>query len=748
MSSQLAPNLRGLVSLDGNTSIISIQLRLLPPSPKVLILPPLSTVVQQPEGDVPFDARAFVRHVHKALSTRLELARSFLQSSSSTQPRLVFMNGGSISALTTCIAAIREKVTNGNIQEAEELFNAIAKGGVAGLVREGETVDGHEGNNAHISKAVKGEIFFKARDTRSPSTTSHISHIAPSVTEAADFIDRLIDSLQKPLPNLPVEGENVNMTNSSEHTRIMTTPVPPDVPRLRSRFWTDEQVIPKTEQVIKEASRGRKLGHEGKRGNQDYLPCLHYTSTESSTYTDAIMYQERTDFDGDNLSAQPERPASAPSSHGLAKQNEYSYSYVGGKPNRHVVKKAKSVDYLHSRNAHPSSLDIGPRKLKLGTFSPFTFSPLLMSETSSITASESSDLSESFGSLDSLPGTTLRALETIHENSSPLKAVPSDPPRAFIDRGTYTGDSNDSEKVSNASPDTADLKEPALFEPVFAMVEDLVIHFKDGGGNEVLESVVQSYKNGSYPIADNNVPQVPTTPTSSASLFSSNGTSLSDASHTSADTDEDWPSGAAEIEPEKIKARPSKEEYSDVSLESSSEVSMDSPPDSPSVYPSDENSIARSNGPSNRKPLWPKKENTGNTVHSILKPRLQIPVTNPESPPELVTDAVQRIYELSDISTTNTVTLQDSFRGVLKIRYPPETTHYKQHIFALENDRFWKPVFRMDARNESEGRTVDQIIAIGYEDGVEKALYKEVIEQFDRLGTSTTGVKASKLDIR
>ena len=79
---------------------------------------------------------------------------------------------------------------------------------------------------------------------------------------------------------------------------------------------------------------------------------------------------------------------------------------------------------------------------------------------------------------------------------------------------------------------------------------------------------------------------------------------------------------------------------------------------------------------------------------------------------------------------------------------PPETTHYKQHIFALENDRFWKPVFRRDARKESENTTVDQIIALGYEDGVEKALYKEIVEQLDKLGTGNTGIRASKLDIR
>jgi hypothetical protein len=747
MSTHPVPNMKGLVSLDGNTKIISTQLRLLPPSPKVLILPPLSTAVRQPKGEVPFDARAFIRHVHEALSARLELARSFLQPSSSTQPRLVFMNGGSISALTTCIVAICEEVTSGNIQEAEELFSAIAKGGVAGLLREGETVDKHKGNDALIPKTVNGEIFSKAQETRSPSTASHL---APSVTDAADFIGRLIDSLQKPLPNLPVEGGNVNMTDSAEHTRTMTTPVPPDISRLRSRFWTDQQVIPKTERVVKEASRGRKLGHEDERGDHDYLPHLRYTSRDSSSHTDAVMFQERRGFDRDSLATQPERPASAPSNHASTKQNEYSYSYIESKLSRHMIKKARSVDSIHARDAHVTPLDIGPRKLKLGTFSPFTFSPLLRSETSSISDSEISDLCKSSSNLDSLPGTThARASETILESPSPPKMILIDPPHAFVDRGTYTGDSNSTEKVASiAKLDSADAKEPAAFEPIFALVEDLIIHLKDGDSNEVLESVVQSYKNGSYPIADHSVPQVPITPTSPASIFSSNGTSLGGASHTSEDTGKDWAYSAQELDAQKIYSRPL-EELSDVSSESSSVVSIDSPPYSPSIYPSDQGSIAPSNGLSSSKPLWPKKGHTGNTVHGILKPRLQIPVTNPAAPPpELVTDAVQKIHELSDIGATNTVALQDSFRGVLKIHYPPETTHYKQHIFALENDRFWKPVFRTDARQGGENRTVDQIIALGYEDGVEKALYKELVEQLDRLGTSSTGIRASKLDIR
>ena len=115
----------------------------------------------------------------------------------------------------------------------------------------------------------------------------------------------------------------MNMARSSENTGATATPAPPDVPRLKSRFWTEERVIPETESVVKEATRGRKLGHDDKPGHHDYLPYLRYSSRDSSTYTDAVMYQEGINIEDENLSAQPERPASAPSSSILEKQNQY-----------------------------------------------------------------------------------------------------------------------------------------------------------------------------------------------------------------------------------------------------------------------------------------------------------------------------------------------------------------------------------------------------------------------------------------
>src|SRR4051794_22458391 len=84
-----------MIALEGDTNVISTQLRLLPPSHKILILPNLlELLTPESENDV-FDARAFIRDLQAAVTQRTETARSFLQRSTPTQPRLVFAVHGS-----------------------------------------------------------------------------------------------------------------------------------------------------------------------------------------------------------------------------------------------------------------------------------------------------------------------------------------------------------------------------------------------------------------------------------------------------------------------------------------------------------------------------------------------------------------------------------------------------------------------------------------------------------------------------
>src|ERR1700712_520436 len=93
-----------VVALEGNINTITTQLRLLPHSHMILIVAPLDNYLIQDHNREPFEARAFVRDVHIALTQRNEVARSFLRSS--PQSKLAFLNGGSVSARAICIAKI------------------------------------------------------------------------------------------------------------------------------------------------------------------------------------------------------------------------------------------------------------------------------------------------------------------------------------------------------------------------------------------------------------------------------------------------------------------------------------------------------------------------------------------------------------------------------------------------------------------------------------------------------------------
>ncbi|PQE22798.1 gastric mucin protein [Rutstroemia sp. NJR-2017a BBW] len=128
------PNLQDagkLVALEGNTRTISEQLRLLPQSHMVMVIAPIDNYISTSQPAQEFDARSFVRDVYVAFDKRNRKARSFLQSS--PQSKVVFLNGGSVSARAICIAKISEHLTDGDDEKAEAVFYDIVKDGVQGL---------------------------------------------------------------------------------------------------------------------------------------------------------------------------------------------------------------------------------------------------------------------------------------------------------------------------------------------------------------------------------------------------------------------------------------------------------------------------------------------------------------------------------------------------------------------------------------------------------------------------------------
>jgi hypothetical protein len=276
--------------------------------------------------------------------------------------------------------------------------------------------------------------------------------------------------------------------------------------------------------------------------------------------------------------------------------------------------------------------------------------------------------------------------------------------RTFADRGS---DAWDPEELEEPVEDELVPEEAAPYQPVFPAIEDLVIHCVNDTPNEILTSVFQSYKNGTYPAVPSLASTVsdeeecPKTPTNA---------------------------GESVAEPE------THESPEPESPQTAIQEEFD-PYSSDTHYPTIKQSIPRSKFSRVEKAATPEPPS----------PTVTLP------PPANIED--EKFCEFSMQAGTTVIGLQNSLRAFLGARFPAGENGYTQYSFSTtpEADRLWKPVFRNDqnASIGDEGRTVDQIIALGCEDGVKKEFFSQISGQVERLGTKRDGLSRSgKLDLR
>ncbi|PTB71619.1 hypothetical protein M440DRAFT_1442543 [Trichoderma longibrachiatum ATCC 18648] len=166
-----------VVAFEGAPEVVSTQLRLLPTSSQILILPAVQCYISSNDSDKAFEVRAYVREVHDALAARHEAARCFLQGATTSNKRLAFLNGGTPSAHALCIKAIMKHETSGDRVEAEAVYTQLAKDGLAGL----------EAKSRIHSHAMSGDAATFIEEFNDPITRA---------MRAADDLDRQTANLQ------------------------------------------------------------------------------------------------------------------------------------------------------------------------------------------------------------------------------------------------------------------------------------------------------------------------------------------------------------------------------------------------------------------------------------------------------------------------------------------------------------------------------------------------------------------------
>ncbi|CAN8103981.1 unnamed protein product [Discula destructiva] len=285
---------------------------------------------------------------------------------------------------------------------------------------------------------------------------------------------------------------------------------------------------------------------------------------------------------------------------------------------------------------------------------------------------------------------------TIRRSPTFLDTLPKPVLNTYVHQGT---------DVPDFGIEDAHLEEE--FEPVLPLHEDFVIHFTSFSRDYTLDSVIQSLKEGSYPVSNN-------TP---------------DSIHT-AETD----------------SCPSTPRTTDLfELEGHIEglspvVEVPSAEEAPDYDP-----YAARDGDER----W----NSNLTLQSpeLPPPDIQEPPTPSRTP---TSHAEAKFYDFSTANGPNAIVTQNALRAVLEGYYPHEqVTGCSPSSSALlpGMDRLWRPIFRdTDAPGHAPVQSsADLILAIGSQKGVKSELVAALTGQVEKLGSKSNGMSRSgRLDIR
>ncbi|KAL3427587.1 gastric mucin-like protein [Phlyctema vagabunda] len=668
-----------LIALEGDSDIISTQLRLLPPSPKILIIPTIFESLPEPAENAFFDARAFVRDVHVACRERTAIARSFLSQSTSKHPRIVFMNGGSVHAHAACITKICENITNGEMLEAEAIFNNIIKDGAVSLMWEEDTEGISIASTSVSPPRVPEEVLIG--DARN-GTEEMVSLNTQTVN-------------QEPTQKAMQEAEWLDEETASLQPRN-------DISVLR--YYQDVSSKPKDVATFPEHQERTVVAAEDTstdRADDTILESMITVSARRSIYgprpaapTNRILIIPHQDpAEDDNLED--------PRSHG----DEFMDPGVSvpNTPSNVVFGEACIVD-VHGAMANKRLRTVAsfdqfiPRSSRIGKSSDHrVLSRSVSCNSLNLNSITLGDRRSSLSYYETMPRTTfMRAAETTIRRSPTWDggSALSDkstklPSELCADRGSRSG---------GTTPVAAGMKvEP--YEPVFSIAEDFVIHFSDDSENQIVDSVLQYFRDGSLPLLYCPSPYLCT-----PSLSSDRKTT-----------------------------------------------------ESPSTEEIDTSDYFRHDGSKCQKPISPAESTfisaaqlSGSHKQSDGTAEGELPTTS-LTPPPSAHGSFQRYQEFV-ADSKSAIDVQNSLRSILSL-HVPTSDGFSQHHYNIipEANRLWKPVFESEdlGSQSNEGTNVDHILALGREEGVDRDFFLEVSGQVERLGTRRDAASRSGcLDLR
>ncbi|KAI1449532.1 hypothetical protein F5Y02DRAFT_214838 [Annulohypoxylon stygium] len=722
-----------LVAFEGPQDTVSTQLRLLPSSPNILIIPPLQYFLKDENPEAPFDPRSRILAIHKACCDRAEMAHAFLRASTPSNKRLVFMNGGTASAQLECISDISEYITDGDFTKAERVFTKLVRNGVAGL-----------------SKLRKASLTFRSSQlgvaNRQPNGIDGVMANDP-VSEAM----RAAEALDNQTAFLQINTEVDLTTGPGPRRRSSSTPIYRAVDDYQNttpfyifgaRKWQKRNSF----DLKFQTPRRSKTTHESRKHTRRALNSAGSRMNEFKSQQNSPYY----------VAEEHSRKSQSPATIDPSSPRSFIFDSIPDTPSicealvvdvRHSVsttahQKSRSVDRIYSSAIRKEdvllcSFPQPPRSRPTSTIN----SPICQdTPATSLPRSPLSLRSPRPKFTTDIPRPTFSTPQRsmVRRNPpSPLKLGRALRPLSYVDVGTSTTSGYvDQATTTEPEPEPEHEPEPELtifvspeadvgdassidfddsfeidpdmpYETVLPMAENLVILFKAEEPDTQLEAMIQAFREGKYPM------------TKSPRELEM----------------EKNPPEPGNLSPRSIplvdKRRRSYVKHAEVGP--ACHLDPDYDPFAYGKYSCSSHGVSPKHERHNHRPTTP---------------------PTPATTPPLATDKPEKCFH--DFTTTDcrtAVGMQNSLRSILNIYFPPEDTGYHQFNFPLlpELSSLWKPVFRESDSGTviHKKRKVDLIVAIGAQQGVDKDFLAAISGSLEKLGTKPNGVtRSGRLDLR
>ena len=776
-----------VVAFEGHHEIISTQLRLLPMSPQVLILPTIESYLTA-DVEKDFNITQYIKSTHDAVKTRNEAARAFLHGASDENKRLVFLNGGTPSAQTLCVRAIMKHETNGDDKRAEEIFNQVAQRGVSALSRPYKAADFVEnldkidlkdhkpaiedkssiiaGDLENKTNGVEGNANDTTQEAGTPKTTER-SEPQPT-QEEEDPITRAMRAADA----LDTETADLQPSNELDLTMPSTAPV---VPRQRSNslplyeypenagevapFYVFGAQQRDDFETIVEEDEAETETDEKELEDKYVAPPPNFAITHFEETPDQVVYPALSD-----MFPMPNSPSCLGESYGRMNPEIYTpFSDVFGmkspgdvvfgeaslldvrsQPNKPSLTRVRSLDRIYPSSPKYRDLCLTAESSGDGTNS--TTTPESARPKSIMVITDDKDPSAT--RLDYIDGPrtiVVKPKRDMRDMTITVAAVPVSRKRrraTYVDRGTDAGEVVPTMKVP--------------FEPIFPLTEDLIIYFKDESPDTILDRCVVAFKEAKYPIGEpqpkEDEPEkyikeiVPPTPESqSVQETEIMSKEEEDVKADETNQGEDAEAAASIAEPP-VQTEPSSDEYD------------------PFAYVQPVKAPAKTPVKTPVKAIMTKTVVEAPVKIAVQSPkqtstvRFEQPPTPEKTPTPSVSEKKaetnDKFHDYQMTSSQTAVAVQNGLRSILNVYFSSETAGYHQfqRSFLPELDGLWKPVFREQEPGSPQkkvNRKMDQILAIGSQRGVFKEFSSAIMGQLEKLGTKPSSVSRSgKLDFR